>query len=146
MKKSWLVFYLIFPVLFSGCYEEKVKEAASKLQIGMSKAQLEAIVKELKFIKEQTVTMYPNSNEEQMRASLANNKNYEYQTPENLIDILTFDGNIKVYSYLIRKDKVYANPPTLRYLAIFYNQKEDKIIGWAQMRTSGDIDSLRDKF
>lgn len=90
--------------------------------------------------------MYPNSSESEMRASLANNKNYLDKNPENLIEILTFDGNIKVYSYLIRKEKVYANPPTLHYLAIFHSQRDDKVIGWARMRTSGDADTLRDKF
>ncbi len=146
MNRKTFIFYLLLPLMFAGCYEEKVREAAAKLQIGISKNKLDVIVKDLKFLKEQSVEFYPNFNEEKMRASLTNNKIYEEIIPENLIDILTFDGNVKVYSYLIFKKKTYANPPTFHYLAIFLNKKEDKVIGWGRMRTSGDVDTWRNKF
>ncbi len=129
-----------------GCYEETVREAASKLKIGMTKAEFTLVTKDLKFLKEQTVLMYPNSNENEMRATLTHDQHYELREPANLVDLLTFDGNMKVYSYLIRKKKIYANPPLVDHLSVFYDQKEDKVIGWGHLRTSGDIDSWRDKF
>lgn len=133
-------------LVFSGCYEEKVKEAASKLQIGMTKARLDQIFIGVKFLKEQTVLMYPNANESRMRGTLWNDKHYESFYPKDLIDKLSFDGNIKVYSYLIRREKVYANPTFVDYIAVFHNQKEDKVIGWAHLRVAGDVDTWPDKF
>ena len=129
-----------------GCYEEKVKEATLHLKIGMTKAELDQTCKDLKFLREQTVSMYPNATETMMRATLWNNQHFESRNPENLIDQLTFDGNIKVYSYLIKREKVYANPTFVDYLAIFHNQKEDRVIGWAHLKIAGDVDTWHDVF
>lgn len=149
MKKRARTKYILMAMLLvfsSGCYEDKVKEATSNLKIGMTKVELDHLFKDLKFLKEQTVSMYPNADEKMMRATLWNNQHYESLHPDNLIDKLTFDGNVKVYSYLIREKKIYANPPLIDHVSVFYNQNEDKVIGWGHLRTSGDIDSWRDRF
>jgi len=146
MNKTKLIFTLIILVILSGCYEERVQEAVSNLKLGMSRDELNLVVKDLKFLMEQTVLMYPNHDENEMRASIHNNKHYNFRNPADLIDRLTFDGDTKVYSYLIRREKVYANPTYVHYVAIFYNHKEDKVIGWAQIEVSGDVDTWDDKF
>ncbi len=145
-KNLALLLFCAIPFIFSGCYEEKVKEAVSKLQVGMSKSDLDHTFKDVEFLKEQLVAVYPNSSEEETRGSFIGNNHYELKFPENVIDTLTFDGNSKVYSYLIRREKIYANPTSIDYVAVFYNQKEDKVLGWAHMRESGDVDTWGDKF
>jgi hypothetical protein len=122
-----------------------VKEAVSKLRIGMTKAELDQAVKDIEFIKEQTVSMYPNSTEDQMRDSLQPDSG-ERVHPNNLISQLTFDENIKVYSYLISKKKAFAAPPQIDYLAVFYSQKEDKVLGWGQFKTMMEPRVWRDTF
>ena len=110
MKRAWLYLFLLFPVGLSGCYEDTVKQAASKLQVGMTKSELDHVLKDVKFLKEQSVVVYPNSTEEKTRASFIGNNHYEYRNPENVIDLLTFDGNTKVLSYLIRREKNLRQP------------------------------------
>lgn len=146
MKNLKHIFPCLLLLVFSGCYEEEVKEAVSKLQIGMTKTELDHICKDIRFLKAQTVLMYPNFDADEMRATLAYDQHYEYKYPKNLIDLLTFDGDIKVFSYLIRKKNTYANPPVIDHLAVFYSQKQDKVIGWGHLTTSGGVDTWRDKF
>lgn len=142
--KFLMACFLILSI--TGCYEEKAKEAASRLQIGMNKNDFDYIFRDLKFLKKQTVLMYPNSSEEKMRATLWNHQHFEQIHPNNLIDLLTFDGSINVYSYLIRKEKVYANPTFVDYIAVFFDRSTNKIIGWGQLKVAGDVETWPDSF
>jgi hypothetical protein len=151
MKVSARLKYILpcFLFLFSvGCdeYDPKAKAVAEQLKVGMSKSELDQLCKDLKFLKEQTVLVYPNSNESKTRAVMWNDQHWESIYPKDLIDQLTFDGNTKVYSYLIKREKVYANPVSIDYLAVFYNQNADKVIGWGHLRTSGDVETWDDRF
>lgn len=135
-------------VLFSsGCYEEKVKEATSKLKIGMTKTELDHLFKDLTFLKEQTVLVYPNLTEAQTRALIWNERHYKDIHPKDLIaNQLTFDGSIKVYSYFVREERSFANPTLTHFVAVFLNQKEDKVIGWGYLTTNIEPRLWDDKF
>jgi hypothetical protein len=140
---------LLFPCLLiflSGCYEQKVKEAADRLKTGMTKAEMDQVTEDLKFIKEQSVMLYPNTAESRMKGIFRHDKKYERLHPEDLIDKLTFDGNIKVYSYFVREERAFANPTTTHYLAVFHNQVEDKVIGWGLFSTHREPRIWDDKF
>lgn len=133
-------------VFLAGC-KMNVKEVTSRLRIGMTKMEMEMSLKGEKFLKEQTALVYPKSTEAETRASVWNNQHYEFVYPEDLITKrLTFDGNIKVYSYLIKKEKKFAVPVTIDYLSIFLNRKEDQVIGWAHIRMDGEVNTWDDKF
>jgi len=133
-------------VFLAGC-EMNVKEVTSRLRIGMTKVEMEASLKGQKFLKEQTAVVYPKSTEEETRASVWGDQHYEFVYPEDLIaKQLSFDGNIKIYSYLIKEKRKFANPISIDYLAVFYNVREDKVIGWAHMQTLGEASGWSEKF
>ena len=140
-------FFLSVFLLVGGCQGMNVKGVTSKLRIGMNKVELDQVMKGEKFLKEQTVQLYRDSTEQQTRAVVWNEQRYEFVVPEDLITKrLTFDGSVNVYSYLIKETRRFANPVTIDYLAIFYSQKEGKVIGWAQMEAAGEVRIWGDKF
>jgi hypothetical protein len=119
-------------LLFSlaGCYEMDVKEAVSKLKIGMTKAELDKAFKKVTLIKVRTVNIRPGITEEQSRA-ISSSQGFEEVHPEDLVTKqLVFDGNTKVYSYLVKTVKKFANPDRTTYIAVFVDQKTDRVIGW----------------
>lgn len=131
----------------AGCQRMDVAKVTSKLRIGMSKAELDRVMKHEKFLKEQVVKIRPGSDESETRAAVSSNKLYESIFPKDLIDEkLTFDGNIKVYSYLIEEDRAFANPISVEALFVFVDQKKDQVIGWADIRGLVEVRLWRDFF
>jgi hypothetical protein len=51
-----------------------------------------------------------------------------------------------VYLYLLNKEEEKMSFTTYYYAAIFYNQKEDKVIGKAVISNFANPESLRDIF
>jgi hypothetical protein len=123
-----------------------VEKAYAKLRIGMTKNEIDGLFKGCKFIMKQTVVLYPNSSEQEMRRTFSDNEVYEDLYPKDLIERVTFTGNIKVFSYLIRERMTFANPVIVYYAAIFYDESNDRVIGWARMSKSGDIGTWNEKF
>lgn len=148
--KTWfhkICLFLFICFTLVGCYEGKVKAVSAGLKIGMSKMEMDHLVRELKFLKEQTITLYPNATETEMRSTFTHDQQYEYLEPEDLFQRqVSFDGNIKVFSYLIKESHKFAAPVVIDYLAIFYAQKEDKIIGWGHLQTMGEVESWGERF
>ena len=107
-----------------------VQEAVSKLKIGMTKAELDKAFKKVTLIKVRTVNIRPGITEEQSRA-ISSSQGFEEVHPEDLVTKqLVFDGNTKVYSYLVKTVKKFANPDRTTYIAVFVDQKTDRVIGW----------------
>ncbi|MCG3206392.1 MAG: hypothetical protein KCHDKBKB_03128 [Elusimicrobia bacterium] len=130
-----------------GCHQMNVEEIMSRLRIGMTKAEMKDALKGEKFLKEQTVKAYPNSTEQETRATVWNHRHYEFVYPEDLIlKKVPFDGSIKVYSYLVKEEKNFAVPVIIDSLAVFYDQGNDQVIGWAHLSTSGEVRIWRDEF
>lgn len=134
--KSLLVRILVCIAMVAsiGCHRMDVVEVASKLSVGMSKAELDSVMKSEKFLKEQTVQVWPGSNELQTRAAIRNNSSYKSIFPEDLIDErIPLDGSIKAYSYLIKEEQPFANPISVEALFVFVDEKTDRVIGWADI-------------
>jgi hypothetical protein len=120
----------VFLFSLAGCYEMDVQEAVSKLKIGMTKAELDKAFKKVTLIKVRTVNIRPGITEEQSRA-ISSSQGFEEVHPEDLVTKqLVFDGNTKVYSYLVKTVKKFANPDRTTYIAVFVDQKADRVIGW----------------
>jgi hypothetical protein len=133
-------------VFLAGC-EMNVKEVTSRLRIGMTKMEMDQCLKGQKFLKEQVALIYPNSTEEKTRAAVWSGQEFKFVYPEDLIaKRLTFNGDVKVYSYLVKEKRKFAVPISIEYLAIFYNKRDGKVIGWAQIRTVGEASGWNDKF
>lgn len=145
MRRLNFLLAMLGVLFLSGCYEKKVLDAYKKLEVGMSKKQIDVLFGELKFIKEQKVLRHADLSDDHMRGSLVQNHSYGDRQPENLFDHVTFDGSTKVYSYLIKSE--YRFPFTyMYYVAIFYNEKEDKVVGKVQMSTDAEPRVWGDKF
>jgi hypothetical protein len=136
MKKVILPLLGLF--LLSGCYEQKALDAYKKLEVGMNKQELQRLLNNLKFIKEQPILKYGSSSEQHMRGSLTHNKSWKDRQPKDLIDHLTFDGNIKVYSYLIKEEHKWPDYIYTYYIAVFYNENEDRVMGKAILSTDAE--------
>jgi hypothetical protein len=120
-----------------GCHRMNVNSVKAQLRIGMSKAELDRVMKGERFIRGQVVKVHPGSNEIHTRASVRNNMIYKYVSPEGLIETrLPFDGSVTAYSYLIREEHRFANTINVEALFVFVDTKKDGVIGWA------DIDGL----
>ena len=83
MRNFRAVAFIVFAMLLiSGCgnpvYERNIETAYSKLKVGMTKAELDNLFGRFKFLKEQAIDIYPNSNEKDMRTRI------------NLLDYFTF--------------------------------------------------------
>jgi hypothetical protein len=131
-----------------GCNQPKVEDAASGLEVGMTKAELDQLFSGIEVIKEQIVSMYPNASDEKMRGIL-----YSRATrseggfyPENIFHAITFDGDIKTYAYLVKRKQPFANPVHIDYLAVFYSQKNDQVVGWGYFGAGGDPEGWSEKF
>lgn len=120
--------------MLSGCYEVKIMKAYEKLEVGMNKEQVNTLFENLKFINERVVFAAPGTDIKEERGSIQAGNHIEYIAPKNLIDRLTFDGNIKVYSYLISKKKKGLFDD-YTYAAIFYDTTNDRVIGKAIIST-----------
>ena len=140
--KRFLALILI-SILLSGCtnpiYINNIEKKYSMLKVGMSRQEFQNLFANFRFIKEQTVDTYPNSTVEDMRLSLKNYKTWQDVYPQNLINELKFDGSIRVYSYLIKKRLVWPNGWIVYYVAVFFDENSDKVIGWAKMSKWGDL-------
>jgi hypothetical protein len=112
-----------------------VEEVTSKLRIGMSKAELDKVMKGEKFLNEQVVNARPGSAEGETRAVVWNHRTYKVVHPENLItELMPFDGSVKAYSYLIKEERRFANPIDVEALFVFVDQGKGEVIGWADIR------------
>jgi hypothetical protein len=117
-----------------GCHRMNVGAVTAQLRIGMSKAQIDQVMKGEKFLKEQTLALNPGRTEGEMRASVWDNHTYKSYYPDNLINQkLTFDGSMKAYSYLIKEERPFANPIYVEALFIFVDSKKDEVVGWADI-------------
>jgi hypothetical protein len=119
----------------NGCQREMdVKAVTARLRIGMTKGELDQIMKGEKFLKEQVVKAYPGRTEKETRAAVWNHNTYVFVQPQNLVtEQLSFDGTVKVFSYLIKEERRYANPVYVDALAVFVDVRKDKVIGWAHL-------------
>ena len=140
---------LIALISLTACYEGKIKKAYEELKIGSNKIEMDRLFKDFKFIKEQTVLLYHNeTNENEMRGSFWSNKSYEDIQPQKkiLIPSLTFDGNTKVFTYLVDVESNWPNNKIIYYVAIFYDKLNDKVIGKAIMSGTEDPIHWTEKF
>jgi hypothetical protein len=135
-KISGFLFVMAMTVVL-GCHRMNVDSVKAQLRIGMSKAELDQVMKAERFIREQVVKVRPGSNEIHTRAAIRNNKIYKYVSPEDLIEVrLPFDESVTAYSYLIKEEHRFANTINVEALFVFVDTKKDAVIGWA------DIDGL----
>ena len=118
------------------------------MKIGAPKTEINHLFKKFTFIKEQTVLTYGTATERETRSSIWRNNTYEDIQPEKkiLIPSLTFDGNTKVFTYLINKESAWPNGHHFYYVAIFYDKLNDKVIGKAIMATSDYPENWSEKF
>ena len=146
MKFSKLfVFFLC--IIFSGCYQTKIKKAYIDLKIGASKNEMDRLFHDFKFIKGQSILPYNNLSENVMRGTLWSDKSYEdIQPSKDIINKFTFDGNIKTYSYLIGTQSQWPDNKIIYYIAIFYDKNSDRVIGKAIMNTTISIERWDEKF
>ena len=63
-----------------------------------------------------------------------------------LIPSLTFDGNTKVFTYLVDVESNWPNNKIIYYVAIFYDKLNDKVIGKAIMSGTEDPIHWTEKF
>lgn len=118
-----------------GCHKMNVDDVTSKLRVGMSKVELDSVMKSERFLKEQIVQARPGSTGEEERALVWNHRIYESIHPKNLItEQIPFDGSVKAYSYLIKEERRFANPIDVEALFVFVDQKNGEVIGWADIR------------
>lgn len=146
---KYIAIILTTAFFISGCgfiYEKNVNDAYPKLKIGMAKSELDKLFSNVKFLKEQAIVKYPNATERNMRDSFSKDVYYDSLYPKEVFESVTFDGNTKVFSYLIRKQLNWPNGWIIHYIAIFYDKKYDKVIGWAKIRTYGEANTWRDNF
>ena len=61
-----------------------------------------------------------------------NNKSYESVYPKDLFKNLSFDGNLKVENYFVKKTPNWPNGWNVYYISIFYDQKNNKVMGWGR--------------
>ena len=147
MKFFKVIALMLLAVGTSGCYAGKAKKIYDSLKIGTTKSELDKIFHDLKFIREQTVLAYPNHSENSTRGSIWTDNSYvDIQPEKEIINKFTFDGNTKVYSYLISTESNWPNNDIIHYVAIFYDRTLDKIIGKAIIRTTIAIHNWDEKF
>ena len=141
---------LLAVIFMSGCgnpvYMKNIENAYSELKVGMTKSEVDNLFGRFKFLKEQTVTMYSNSDEEDMRHTLLNYIRYKNLSSKGIFSKVTFDGNTKVFSYLIKQELNWPNGWLVDYVAIFYNNKDDKVFGWAKIVAYGKAKTWGDTF
>lgn len=130
----------------TGCHRMDVGSVTSKLRLGMSKAELDSAFKDMTFLREQRVAVYPNRTVEEMRGKIGPDNPMEWWYPKTLAGQFRFDGNEKVYSYLIQKKYVFANGWFFDYLAVFYDPKTDKVIGWGFFHELGKPETWDERF
>jgi hypothetical protein len=135
MKTQRTLSVVMAVLALAGCHKMNVSEVTSRLKVGMSKAQLDTVMKEERFLKEQVVKTYPNRTDQETRAATWNFRTYKIIHPENLItEQMPFDGSVKAYSYLIKEDRRFANPIDVEALFVFVDQQKEEVIGWADIR------------
>ncbi|MBL0350917.1 MAG: hypothetical protein IPP68_11180 [Elusimicrobia bacterium] len=140
------IFAFLAFISMSGCQAKDPKVISSHLKIGMTKAELNSALKEESFLREQLVAVYPNRSVKEMKGIIGPHDPSEWCYPETLGDQLRFDGNEKVFSYLIHKKYVFANGWFFDYLAVFYDQKNDKVVGWGFFHEIGKPETWNDNF
>lgn len=142
--------FLVLITLLSGCtnplYVQKVNAAYTKLQIGMTKSEVEKLFNKTSFIREQVVKLYPDRPEETTRRALKFDKSYEDVHPSNLMDTIGVDGNFRVLEYLEKKVQNWPNGIITYYVAVFYDSRNNKVVGWAKMSTYVPPDDWGDRF
>ncbi len=131
----------------TGCHRMNLADVTSKLRIGMSKAELDTVMKDEKFLKEQTVKARPGSTQEETRAFVWSIRTYELVHPKNLImEQMPFDGSVKAFSYLVKEERRFANPIDVEALFVFVDQKKDQVIGWADINGLVEVRLWHDFF
>lgn len=147
---KYITLVLMVTLSVTGCrnltYEKNIKKAYANLKIGMTKNELDDLFEKFEFLKEQTILLYQNSREDDMRDSFKHDKTYNDLYPKDLLDKVTFEGNIIVYTYLIRKKSIWPNGLIIEYVAIFYDKKDGKVIGRAEMSKWGEARTWGEKF
>lgn len=145
-----LICLISLSLLISGCtnpvYTYQIDVAYSRLQLGMTIKEVDSIFKKATFLKEQAVILYPNGSEGTTRRSLKTNNIYKDIYPSNLVEIMPLDGSIKVNSYLEKKVLNWPNGTFIHYIAVFYDTKTGKIVGWAKLSTSLPLENWSDRF
>lgn len=147
MKWPLRAFILCLTALtVAGCRDVNVEQVTSRLRVGMNKTELDRELKGMEFLKEQTVILYPNTTEEKMRSLIGPDNPEEYWYPKDLANRLSFDGKIKVYSYLVKNKYVFANGWFINYLAVFFDKEKDSVVGWGYFKTIGEPRTWDTKF
>ena len=117
-----------------GCHRMDVGSVTANLHIGMSKVELDQVMKGEKFLKEQVAKNWPGKSEAETRAAIISNSIIKLISPEDLIRVrLPLNGSVKAYSYLIEEKHRFANPINVEALFVFVDSKEGKVIGWVDM-------------
>lgn len=146
---SYTALGLIIAFFISGCvfmYEKNVNDVYSRLKLGMTKSELDGLFKTVKFLKEQAIIKYPNISDSSMRTSLLKDHYYDDLYPKTLFENISLDGNVKVFSYLIKKELNWPNGWIVSYVAIFYDKKSGKVIGWGKISTYGKASTWQNNF
>lgn len=148
MRLKNLLIYLLTIFTLTGCYENQIKKAYEELKIGAPKTEIDRLFKKFKFIKEQTVSTHWTETENDARGSIWSDNTWEDVQPgiEILVPALTFDGNTKVYNYLVDTESQWPNNKVIYYVAIFYDKLNDKVIGKAIMSCDQDPAGWSEKF
>ena len=143
-----ILIYILIILGLTGCYESRIKKAYEELQIGSSKIEIDRLFKEFKFIKEQTVSTHWTETENETRSFIWSNNTWEDVQPDKelVIRSLTFDGNTKVFTYLVDVESNWPNNKIIYYVAIFYDKLNDKVIGKAIMSGIDDPIHWSEKF
>ncbi len=150
-KKIIKYFAVVLMIMFfaSGCgigYQNMTDAAYSNLKIRMTKGELDNLFRNVKFLKEQTISKYPNISDSSMRDSLLKDSYYGDLYPKNVFENINLDGNIKVLSYLIRKQLNWPNGWLVDYIVVFYDKKSDKVIGWGKIKSYDESSTWEDNF
>ena len=81
-----------------------------------------------------------------MKRMLANHRNYDDLYPKNIFENIPFDGSIKVFSYFFKKTPKIPEGWVIHRIAIFYDEANNKVIGWAKIHTMIKVKDWTDKF
>lgn len=136
MKKIVLILcFVLVTAVTAGWFwgESKSNKAFEKLSFGMSKAELDKTMTDLELIKTQVVDKRAKRSEASTRQFLKQNTSMQQTNPSNLLDVISIDGSVKVFSYHTKTKSKWPNGWTVHFIAVFYDTKNDKVLGYTKM-------------
>ena len=129
-------------VLSKNLHARRVNEAYAQLRIGMNRAELDKVFHGVRLVIVQRVDLYPGRNDTEMRANFYSFSHDDLH-PIRALDSVTFDGSCRVLNYLIKKRYNYPNGWFTDYIFVFYDTKNDCVLGWGK---DTEVGEFSDKF